>query len=120
MDTPVDHTQEGIQQAEHHEPMADLGRARREKLKNLHRHILQQAGPCLMLICTAFTLQCIGYSMLDSWSFFRVIGGTLTTVGIFFPLVFYGEMGTKVLQISLTVSVLLTVAVSNGYLCGCR
>lgn len=105
----------------------DLGKSRIEGYKKTGRNfsefrqqLLKQVAPFIMLICTAFTLQCIGYSALDSWHFLRMIGGTVAMVGVFFPLVFYGDMNTKVLILATVISFGLTVAISMGYLCGCN
>ncbi|MFS8160322.1 MAG: hypothetical protein ACMG6E_08975, partial [Candidatus Roizmanbacteria bacterium] len=44
--------------------------------------------PCLMIISTSFTMQCIGHSLLESRRFYRMIGGTIACVGMFIPLTF--------------------------------
>ena len=88
-------------------------------LQRYSQFAVQKVAPVLMMICTAFTMQCIGQSMLDSWRFARVVGGTVAMFGMFFPLVFVEQMGKRQIQIAMSASLVLSIFITTGRLCGC-
>ena len=84
----------------------------------VEKYFITYVAPCLMLISTAFTLQCIGHSMLDSRRFFRMLGGTIAMFGMIFPIFFLNRQ-RKPATIALGGSLILSIFVANGFLCGC-
>lgn len=81
---------------------------------------MRHGAPCLMMICTSFTLQYIGHSFLDSWRFLRLIGGTMAVGGMLFPLLFLADQNEKQVKTALVASLILSVVITNGYLCVCN